>query len=155
MHSKKVYVDLNIQNLKQYHKKRVIENQKNSYMQKQITILEMGADGGSIKLCRITDPEKNHWFYHCVNEMAYEDLDIEAVHKDSQYSPNITEAFEKMIDIYTSVLSLYPLFVHPDYKINILGYLKKNIRTTNNEYDLYQWAKVFQIEESELKDLLY
>ena len=154
MHSKKVYVDLNIQNLKQFHKKRVIENQKNSYMQKQITILEMGTEGGSIKLCRITDLEQKNWFYHCVNEMAYEDLDIEAVHKESQFSPNITEAFEIMRKNYNSVLRFYPLFVHPDYKINILGYLKKNIRTTNNEYDLYQWAKVFQIEESELKDLL-
>ena len=124
-------------------------------MKKQITILEMGADGGSIKLCRITDSDMNHWFYHCVNEMAYEDLDIEAVHENSEFSPNITEAFEKMIDIYVSVLSLYPLVVHPDYKINILRYLKRYLRNTNNEYDFQQWARVFQIDQDELKDLLY
>lgn len=124
-------------------------------MKNKIKILEMGSEGGSITLYRMTDKEKNHWFYYSVNEMAYEEFDIEAVRKDSEFSLNITEAFEKMQKRYESILSLYPLFVHPEYKIKILAFLKRYIRDTSSGIDFYQWAKVFEIEEFELKELLH
>lgn len=124
-------------------------------MKNKIKILEMGSEGGSITLYRMTDKEKNHWFYYSVNEMAYEEFDIEAVRKDSEFSSNITEAFEKMQKRYVSILSLYPLYVHPDYKIKVLAFLKKYIRQTNQSIDIHQWATIFEIEEYEFKDLLY
>lgn len=115
-------------------------------------IIEMGAEGGSITLYKCIDKKNEDWYYHSVSEMAYEDLDVEGIDKKSKYSMSMAEAFIKMQGEYNNIFSLYPLFVHPEYKIIVLALLEEYVNNIDEHIDYYQWANVLEMEVEELKN---
>lgn len=123
-------------------------------MKNQTKILEMGAEGGSITLFQIKDKKDTDWYFHSVHEMAYMDLDLEGIDRNSQYSMSIAEAFIKMQGEYKNVFSLYPLMVHSDYKYIVLALLEEYVKNIDENIDYQTWAHVLEMKEEELKNNL-
>ncbi|WP_248722734.1 hypothetical protein [Seonamhaeicola sp. ML3] len=121
-------------------------------MKNHTRIIEIGAEGGSITLYKYIDKKNEDWYYHSVSEMAYEDLELEGINKKSKHSMSIAEAFIKMQREYNNVFSLYPLFVHPEYKFIALALLEEYVNIIDEHINYYQWANVLEMEVEELKN---
>jgi hypothetical protein len=100
-------------------------------------ILEIGGEGGSIHLT-----ESNGKFQYATNEAAAldmldeeEQLEIKAI-LEARNAGNFFDTFESAMESLLKrypIFSLYPLFVHPEYKKRILEYYKKHLQNSAEE----------------------
>jgi len=113
-------------------------------------VFELGAEDGSLSIYKFIDKDNKDWYFHNVNDMGFEDEDIPPTNRDSVFSKSYAEAFIKMLAEYPYVLSLYPLFVHPDVVNVTMLFFKVNSKSI--EYiDYHIWAEVLKVKVEELK----
>ena len=112
-------------------------------------IIELGVEGGSIAIYMYFDEKRHDLYYHQVNEMGWEDLEISGINRKSkQISISFPEAMMRMIQEYPDVMSYYPLITNPKYRLTIIEFLK----TSRKEIEFHkdEWFKLLNIQESDL-----
>lgn len=117
-------------------------------MKQEKLILEAGADGGSVRLFQI----KNYFLYATDESTLKEfipELTDEELKSKSGIFTSFAQAMESLLEKFP-IFSLYPLYVHPDFKNVIIPYYqkfcskyKKRENRGNGEWDhlLYDGTK--------------
>lgn len=114
-------------------------------------VFEIGAEGGSFTVFRF-DSKTESGYYYTLQEMAYEDLDIESSEFKSSKSTSFVGVMNILINKYNYILCLYPLYLDTDYIEEMSNILKSYKR--KNEIDLSQWANLLGANEEKLQYIL-
>lgn len=117
-------------------------------------LLEIGAEGGSISLYKCFDDQNQDWYYFNTQEMAFDDLEMSGVNKNSKYCMSSAEALLKMQHQYQNVWDLYPLYVHEDLHELLIVFLEAHLKEEKPYFDFYTWSKVLSMTEVDLKGKL-
>ena len=115
-------------------------------MQKQILILEIGGEGGSIKLIQI-----GSLFFFTANEIAMNDFlpgefNINDLKNTSPAYESFDQSMESLIKKYP-VFYLYPLYVHPEYQQRIKEYFIRHLDKQDNLYffEASEWKSILNL----------
>jgi len=106
-----------------------------SEMQK---VLELGTEGGTLRISRYFDDKGHDWYVYSVSEMSYDDLDLNGINERSKISSmSFPEAIFRMLKEYENGLSYFPLFIEPEFKPVMKEILTQYKR--ENEIDTPNW----------------
>jgi len=115
-------------------------------MKAHILILEVGGDGGSIKLI-----QNGSVYFYTTDETAMMDLlpgefDIEDLTSISVVFTSFDSAMESLINKYP-LFSLYPLTVNPEYQKRISEYFIRYLEATDEQfaYGVDNWKYILNL----------
>ena len=115
-------------------------------MKEHILILEVGGDGGSIKLI-----QNGSAYFYTTDESAMMDLlpgefDIEDLTSASVEFTSFDSAMESLINKYP-LFSLYPLTVNPEYQKRISEYFNRYLEATDDQfaYGVDNWKYILNL----------
>lgn len=117
-----------------------------------ITILKIGAEGGSITLTGTRDENGNELFTLEINEVALLDLlseeDLEGIPETKPKTASTWQGAIELLDNY-AWRKLLPLTIHPDYGELIREEFEKV--SLSRPYKMADWYKLFKIAYCEKK----
>lgn len=106
-------------------------------------IFELGAEGGSLTIYKITEGKNQDWYFHRTIEMAFQEFDLNGIDKSSIFSMSFPEAMFKLLNQYPYCLNLYPLYVNDNYKEVVIEFLKQKVNEIDN---IQTWENLLGIE---------
>ncbi|WP_299432905.1 hypothetical protein [uncultured Maribacter sp.] len=103
-------------------------------------LLEIGAEGGAISLCKVNDKEKIAYFY-TVDEMDYNLEDFSAIQTGSTAFSTFMAAYNALLKKYPFIYRLYPLYIHSEIKTFILSEFKVANNDGTKNYSYSYWLE--------------
>lgn len=120
-------------------------------MKNKTKVFELGAEGGSLTIYQMIDPENKDWYYHEVHDMGLED-EVSGVFKKSTYSMSFAEGFIKLLHDYPQLFELYPLYADEGCVNVVLLFLKDYLKNNASAYfDKQRWAEVLNVSVEEIE----
>ncbi len=121
------------------------------YMTKCVTILNVGAEGGSITLI-----QKGSYFFYSTDETSMLDLlpdefEVDELINTSAKFNTFDDAMNSLLNKYP-VFYLYPISVHPEFSQNVKKHFLK-FKSNNDENGRFEeWDSIFlSIDNSDIK----